>query len=46
MDYSYPSSESVSLDPTLLKVLMSMQKSIDEAIERLTKIEQHLEGKK
>ncbi|UCG77407.1 MAG: hypothetical protein JSV21_07420 [Nitrospirota bacterium] len=42
MDYGYPTSEGATIDPALLKVLNAMQRSIEEAIERLAKIEQQI----
>ena len=43
MDYGYPTNKEESLDPAILRLLSTMQRSIEEALERLSRIEHRLE---
>jgi hypothetical protein len=43
MDYEYSQEKAISLDPASKRALSTLQKSIEEIIKRLSKIEQRLE---
>lgn len=43
MDYDFTMHKEASLDQTMLKVLSTLQRSIEEALARLSRIEQSLE---
>jgi hypothetical protein len=45
MDYEYPKEKSAPLDLASVRVLSTMQKTLDDIISRLSKIEQQLEQK-